>query len=129
MLETAEGAPTGLKWIIDAEPGWSDQPFSIHLVYMSHPIWRAEIKKRCSHVNKPPVPTGCDVGLIEGPHHHPWQLNRHLCKLDGPPQQLKFAAPLPPQVVKFENAIRWFAAAARIAIDFELPHYPTKGLL
>ena len=129
MLETEDGEPTSIKWIVDAAPTWSDKPFSIHLAYRSRPIWRVEMAEFCSHMNRPGAPAGCKVGLIQGPHQHSWALNKHLCSRAEPPDRLCYAVQMAPQIRGLDNTMRWFCGEAQIVIDFQLPEYPKPTLL
>lgn len=129
MLETQDGLPTNLKLIVDANPTWTDRPFSIHLVFERLPLWRVEMAQRASHMNRTALAGRVAQGLVYGPHQHPWDLNKHLCRPHSPPELLKFAVPMPANIRSLDNSVRWFCGETRINIDFEIPEYPKPGLL
>jgi hypothetical protein len=116
-----------LKLAVDAFPSEPDTPFVITLSKITS-IWRVEGKKLCSHMNRPPVPSGVEVGLVRGPHQHSWEDNRHLSIGAALPARLLFAKQLAPNLRGMQNCLRWFCGEANIEIE-SFPDYPKSERL
>ncbi len=126
-----EGQICPLSLLIDAYPAWvHSRRFNVLLTYEGkYNIWRVEVHKHASHVNKPPVPSGCVVGLITGPHHHSWWDNRHLATQSRPPEALEYAQILASNMQTVENVLRWFCNEVGIEVDFDPPAFPNSNML
>lgn len=123
-----DGEICDLRLIIDAYPYWFEKKFTIMLNF-ERVICRLDYAASVVHANGLLPPQGVSTGLIEGPHFHSWQANRHLGTPSRTPEKLSFAEPLPSNVQGFQNAFRWFCGGMNIDCVDGVPETPKSDRL
>lgn len=100
------------------------------LINAPPPIWRLDFDAWWEkHTNDVPEIHECPR-IVQGPHFHPWRLNRQFLKRGQLPDELELALPLAGNIQSFDAALRWFADETRIAIGKgQIPARPTPGNL
>lgn len=110
-----------------AYPEEPDLRFTITLNFRDLNIWRVDheptdlfdinpIQKGHPHSGK----------LIQGPHCHPWDINRHEATPSRVPNPLRWRRPLPTQAQGWENVFRWFLGETNIVQPDNIPGLPER---
>ena len=110
----------------DAYPTTLYLRFTLCLNFRDFNIWRVDWDKLSLHSNptkKGHPYSGC---TYEGPHCHPWDINRHEARPATIPSPLKWARPLPDGLRSWESTFRWFLDATDIAHPRMIPDLPPK---
>lgn len=108
----------GLDLVSNAYPtyGNSKDRWRIKLL-ASKCLWRIDYTYNEKHVNPLNGPDDLKGIIIDKPHYHAWEDNKHLCSFSSLPDQLPIARILPPTIKSFANAFRWFCDEINIDLQ------------
>lgn len=118
-----EGEQRGQSLVVLAYPRERPLKFRILLVFPPA-VFRLCYETGAVHGNNHAIESENLPAIIQGPHVHPWNLNRRFVKNPYQVLKLRNAEPFD-RIRTFDAALRWFCADTRIALPpnhaIELP--------